>query len=188
MARVQSQTASPDLAPLATIIQAASDDKSLFQAIVNAPFSDPLLAAKLFLGIVVFLLVNKKDGTIDRVALSQTELAEYTKKMSVKRFEDIRIPLDDPKNILAKAIRTGKPQETTDWQYLFTPELTAEEARLNQAGGGIAYSAVYPLVGARDGGAMIFSWFSRNFPYTTISTKIRSAMLITFLCEPTLIW
>ena len=114
--------------------------------------------ALLFLGIVVLLKVNKKAGMIDRVALSNTELAKHTIDVSFKEFNDIKIPLADTKNIIAKAIRTGKPQSTTDWQFLFAPVLTPEQARLNQASGGIAYSAVYPLK-AGDGGALIFSYF-----------------------------
>jgi len=105
------------------------------------------------------LLANPKTGKIDRVALSNTELAKNTTDVSYVPFEKIKIPLNDPENIIAKAIRSGQPQDTTDWKYLFTPAMTAEQARINQASGGIAYSAVYPLIGARDGGAMIFSYF-----------------------------
>jgi hypothetical protein len=114
--------------------------------------------AFLFLGIVVLLQVNKKTGEIDRVALSNTELAKNTTDVSYKKFDEIKIPLDDKTNIIATAIQTGEPQETDDWQYLFTPVLTPEQARINQASGGIAYSAVYPLK-SRDGGALIFSHF-----------------------------
>jgi hypothetical protein len=139
-------------------LAAAGDDKELFQAIVNAPFTHPLGAAFLFLGIVVLLQVNKKTGMIDRVALSNTELAKNTTDVSFVPFNDIKIPVDDPENILARTIATGEPHDTTDWKFLFTPALTTEQARMNQASGGIAFSAVYPLK-ARDGGAMIFSYF-----------------------------
>lgn len=148
-----------DYQGLRKTLAAAGDDKELFDAIVNQPFlTHKVQTALLFLGIIVLLQVNKKTGTIDRVALSQTELAKNTTDVSAKRFEDIKIPLDYKGNVIAKAIKTGKPQETTDWQNLFSPELTAEEARMNQASGGISYSAIYPLT-ARDGGAMIFSYF-----------------------------
>jgi hypothetical protein len=136
-------------------------DTELFTVIVNTPFTYKVKTTFLGLGILVLLLANKNNGTIDRIALSNNELAEGTKYMSVKKFEDIRIPLDYTRNIIAKAIKTGKWQSTTDWRYLFEPELSPEEARLNQAGGGIACSVVYPLIGARDGGAMIFSYYKR---------------------------
>lgn len=116
--------------------------------------------ALLHLGIIVLLLADKSDGLVHRVALSNTELAKGTTDISVKRFEDIKIPLDHPENIISKAIRSGRPQLTTDWQYLFTPVLTPEEARFNQAGGAIACSAVYPLIADNwDGGALIFSYY-----------------------------
>jgi len=151
----ESQTATPYTA----LLDSAKSPQELYQALVNAPFADPVKAAQLFLGIVVLLLANKKTGNIDRIALSNTLPAKGTVQMSVKRFEDIKIPLDYRENIIAEAIHSGIPQQTTDWRNMFEPALTAEEARLNQAGGGIAFSAVYPLTGFGDGGAMIFSYF-----------------------------
>jgi hypothetical protein len=139
-------------------LSVSENDSALFDAIVNTPFQHPVDMALLFLGIVVFLQVNKSTGTIDRISLSKTEPAELTKRKSAKKFEDIKIPVNYPDNIIAKAIQSNEPQSTTDWQYLFAPALTPEEARFNQADGGIAFSAVYPLP-ARDGGALIFSYF-----------------------------
>lgn len=134
-------------------------DKELFPAIVNTPFLDlKVQTAMLFLGIVVFLQVNKKQGTIDRIALSNTELAKNTTDVSYVPFHEIKIPVDDPENILSRAIQTGEPKGTTDWHYLFTPAMAPEQARINQASGGIAYSEVHPLK-SRDGGALIFSYF-----------------------------
>jgi hypothetical protein len=145
---------------LRELLSGAKTDAELTHAIVNAPMEHfKVEAAFLFLGIIVLLTVNKKTGTIDRIALSDTALAEATQKVSVKRFEDIKIPLDYQKNIIANAIQTNEPQDTTDWRFLFEPALTKEEARINQANAGIAYSAVYPLKDVGDGAAMIFSYF-----------------------------
>jgi hypothetical protein len=146
-----------DFAKLEAFLDAA-DDEHLFNQIVNAPFFDKLMAAFLGLGIVVLLLNNPKNKTIDRIALSNTEQAEGAKKRSAKPFAEIKIPASHPENIIARTITTGQPQQTDDWQYLFVPELTLEEARLNQASAGIGCSFVYPLM-ARDGGAIIFSYF-----------------------------
>jgi hypothetical protein len=134
------------------------NDTDLFQAIVNAPFSQPLAAAFLFLGIVVFLQVNKETGLIDRIALSKTELAKNTTDVSYVPFEEIKIPVDHRENIISATVQTGEPHDTTDWKFLFTPALSPEQARMNQASGGIAYSVVYPLK-SRNGGALIFSYF-----------------------------
>src|SRR5581483_5454775 len=118
---------------LRTDIAPAATDKQLFQAIVNAPFKHKVQSAFLFLGIIVLLQVNKKTGMIDRVALSDTELAHQTTTVSVVPFEDIKIPINAPGNIIAKAIKTGKSQDTTDWSFLFEPALSSEQARINQA-------------------------------------------------------
>ena len=133
-------------------------DEKLFELIVDTPFQFEAEAAFLFLGIDVLLLVNKKTGMIDRVAISNTELATNTNNVSFVPFKDIKIPMAYPDNIISQAIQTGKPQETTDWKQLYAPALTTDQAHINQASSGIAYSAVYPLQ-ARDGGAMIFSFY-----------------------------
>jgi hypothetical protein len=146
-------------AHLKELLNGAQGDKELFQTIVNAPFSDKRRSALLGLGIVVLLLVNKPTRTIDRVALSDTDLAKGAVRMSVKPFHDIKIPYDYKGNFVAEAIRSERYQQTGDWQYLFAPDLAPEEARLNQAGAGIGCSYVYPLIDARNGGALIFSYY-----------------------------
>jgi hypothetical protein len=149
-----------DFSKLQDLLAAAKTREELYQTIVNAPMHNfKVETAFLFLGIIVLLLVDKENGTINRIALSNTALAEATKQVSAKRFEDIKIPLVHTKNIIAEAIRSGEPQDTTDWRFLFEPALTKEQARVNQANAGIAYSAVYPLKGVGDGAAMIFSYF-----------------------------
>lgn len=148
-----------DYSQLRKTLSAAKSEGELWQAIVNAPFAFKIETTLMSLGIIVLLLVNKKEKTIDRIAISNNELAKRTKQRSAKRFEEIRIPLGHPENIIAQAIESGKPMGTADWQFLFVPELSPQDARFNQIEGGIGYSAVYPLVGARDGGALIFSYF-----------------------------
>lgn len=148
-----------DYDKLRAVLSAAGSRADLYKRIVNAPFDDRMSMTFLYLGIIVLLLVDETGTHIKRIALSDTELAQGTTNMSVKRFEDISIPLDHPINIIAKAIATGTPQDTTDWKYLFTPELKPREARLNQAGGSIAYSAVYPLdQSCSPKGAIIYSY------------------------------
>ncbi|GAC1386916.1 MAG: hypothetical protein NVS1B7_6700 [Candidatus Saccharimonadales bacterium] len=148
--------------------EATSIDK-LYQAIVNTPFIDELEAAHMFLGIVVLLLVDTQSQTINRVALSDTRLAKNTLKMTVKPFNDIKIPLGYHDNIIAEAIASGSPVGTTDWRYLFEPILTPEEARFNQAGGGIGYSAVHPILLDALQGALIFSYY--QYPEQLQSTQ-----------------
>lgn len=147
-----------DFDRLRQILSAASGGE-LFTTLVNAPFqANKIETAFLFLGIIVLLKVDRAEGVINRIALSDTELASRTTKVTVVPFSDIKIPLSHDENIIAKAIRTGKPQDTTDWKFLFEPALKPDQARINQASAGIAYSAVYPLT-SQEGGALIFSFF-----------------------------
>jgi hypothetical protein len=139
--------------------------EELHSTIVNAPFTDKAHTTSLGLGIIVLLLVNEDQKTLDRIALSDTDLAAGAVKMSAKPFHEIKIPLSSTENILIKAIKTKEPQATEDWQFLFTPVLTPQEARFNQFGAGIEYSVAYPLLaesGKRGIGAMIFSYFEHN--------------------------
>jgi len=147
-----------DYQALASLLGAAAGDSDLFQAIADAPFASPVPAALIFLGIVVLLQVNPAAKMIERVALSQTEMARMTTDVTAVPFHDIKIPLNHYDNIIAHAIASGEPSDTTDWRFLFEPAMTPEQARINQANAGIAYSAVYPLA-ARSGGALIFSYF-----------------------------
>lgn len=143
---------------LKTMLSQAIDDQHLFNTIVNAPFNTKSKAHPLGLSIVVLLLVNKNNNSVQRIALADTDSAKGAMEYSVKPFNEIEIPLTDKNNAIVNAIATDKPQRVTDWYFLFTPELTAEEARFNQAGAGIATSIVYPLENTRDGGALIFSY------------------------------
>lgn len=147
------------LATLRELLDTAEDDHELYDLIVNAPFHDKKKTALMGLGIVVLLLVNKTQGTLDRVALSKTPPAKGTEEISMVPFQEIKIPTDYVDNYIVQAIQSGEPRRTTDWQYLFNPALTPEEARFNQAGGGIAGSYVYPIPGIKDGGAIIFSYY-----------------------------
>jgi hypothetical protein len=144
---------------LRSILLDAPTREHLLDAIVNAPFHELRRSMHLDLGIVALLMVNAEDNTIDRIALSNTPAADGAVKMSDKPFGDIKIPLAHKRNIVAKAIITGEPQITADWELLFVPALSAQAARYNQAGAGIESSQVYPLKDAGDGGALIFSFF-----------------------------
>lgn len=160
-------------ADIKQLLDSAKSQQQLYKSIVNTPFNDKTRAALLGLGIVVLLLVNPETGNIDRVALSDTELAEGAVRMSVKPFKDIKIPLAFRGNFIAEAIRSGRYQQTSDWRYLFAPALSPEEAHLNQAGAGIGCSYVYPIKGINNGGALIFSYFQ---PLDKIGSEHRQFM------------
>jgi hypothetical protein len=143
---------------LEKLLSKPTSRSSLYQEIVDGPFHNKVMSARLGLGICVLLLVNKEEGTIDRIALAKTDLAQSTLEISAKPFEEIKIPANHKDNYIARAIRRKHYMITSDWQYLFVPALTPEEARFNQAGGGIACSVIYPL-DIKGGGALIFSYY-----------------------------
>lgn len=167
MPRLSKVTDKDYLGLLENFLSKPKNDKRLFQAVVDAPFQNKQKVTGMGLGIVVLLLVNKETNTVDRIALSDTYHAIGAVKMTEKPFRNIKIPVSYDQNIIIKAIKTGKPQETEDWKYLFIPDLSPESARFNQAGADIKWSAVYPLIGARDGGALIFSYYHSPADATT---------------------
>lgn len=158
---------------LKKILETPKTDPDLFESIVNAPFRDGVRAGLLYLGLLQMTLVNTKTNMVDRIALSDTEPAHGAVRMSVLPFKAIRIPISHERNLIVKAIRSGEPQSTSDWQYLFTPALTAEEAHFNQAGAGAACSFVYPLKGVGDGGALTYSFYQ---PINVISQETKDFM------------
>lgn len=159
MNRLTDDGDSMDYEAIKKSIQSAKNQNEQNQLIVNTPFDYKLASALLFLGIIVLLEVDDDGTSIKRIALSNTELANNTTKVSVVPFSEIKIPLNNKQNIISKTIRTQKCHDTIDWKFLFEPALTPEQARLNQASGGIAYSAVYPLKEVGKGAALIFSYF-----------------------------
>jgi hypothetical protein len=140
-------------------LNSTKNDKELFEVIVNAPFSDRRRTALLGLGMIVFLQVDKRSKTVQRMSVSDTDFARGAARMTSRPFKEIKIPLNYKGNFIAEAIRSERYQQTSDWQYLFAPELSPEESRLNQAAAGIGCSFIYPLVYARAGGVLVFSYY-----------------------------
>jgi hypothetical protein len=161
-------------------LQKEQTSPNLLQRIVDMPFADKLLCAYLDLGIVVLLSINHTQRTIDRVALSNTDLAAGAVTVSEKPFHEIRIPLGNQDNAIARAVRTKQTQLVTDWYELFTPELSAESARRNQLAASIESSIVVP----HKEGAVIFSLFQpaanidkQHFHFVEGYTRIVSKLL-----------
>lgn len=146
-------------AQLKAVLANCKTTRQLYGKLVNLPFEDKQKAAMLSLGHMILALVNKKNGTLDRIALSNTESARGAVNYSVLPFKAIRIPLSNKENYIGIAIRTKKIMATTDWGDTFTPVLTRQEARFNQAGAGVGCSVIYPLPGVGDGAAFVFSYY-----------------------------
>lgn len=146
-------------ATIQKLLTKAKTDIELFEEIVNAPFHNKLHATTLDLGMIVMVQTNQKTATIDRIAYSKTQPSFDAIEASDREFTKIKIPLKDKKNITARAIRNKKHYQTSDWHYLFVPVISPEAARFKQAESGMGCSIVYPLTGARGGGALIFSFY-----------------------------
>lgn len=162
-------------------------ESDLNNRIVNSPFYDILLATNIDLGIIVLLKINPETETIDRMALSETELAEKAVKVSSKQFSDIKIPISYHQNLISSVIKSKKYKMTEDWASLFSPALTPNQARLNQTNAGIECSIVHPL-SEGDGGALIFSFYqtqasinSEHIDFVTRYSKIVDKALNNFL-------
>ncbi len=138
-----------------------ANKKKLYQSIVDAPFSDKISVTSIDLGIIVLLLVNNKNKSIDRIAISNTEQALSELKAYTKPFKEIRIPLKTKGNIISEAIYSGEYKSTENWYCMFNPELTAEQALQNQVSASIETSYVWPLNGKKKG-ALIFSFYQPN--------------------------
>lgn len=151
-----------DFDELSRSLAAVDSFEDLKMTIVNHPFSNQYLTAHFALGIIVLLIRNDTSATLDRVAISNTEMAHGAMNISTVPFRDIKIPLDYEDNILVKALTTQKMQITDDWSEMFSPVLSPVEAQLNQSGAGVGSSAIQPLVSPttnRSFGALIFSYY-----------------------------
>jgi len=130
-----------------------------YQTLVDAPFHDKLYSVQLDLGIIALAVVNSQRKFINRVALSDTQLAKDGDEASSKPFHEITIPYGHKTNIVAKAIRTDSTLETLDWKDLFVPALSESDSRFNQAASGIGGSIVAPFKTKHTTGALIFDFF-----------------------------
>lgn len=142
------------------LLNRPTEQREFYDAVVNIPFIDKRYSTSLGLGFLSLALVNEKRKTIDRIAISATEPAQGAINVTVKAFKDLIIPIDAPDNAVAKAIKTANVVQTNDWYYLLTPVLDESEARINQAGAGIAYSCIYPVVVNKNAiGAIIYQYY-----------------------------
>lgn len=144
---------------LKKLLNSTKNTDKLFKTIVNAPFTNKKRVTLLGLGQIVLALVNKKTKTIDRVARTNIDFGLANYRMSTKPFAGFKTPINAKGNFLAEAYKSERYQQTSDWAYLLTPNLSPQEARLNQAAAGIGCSYIYPLVNSDTGGALIFHYY-----------------------------
>jgi hypothetical protein len=146
---------------LKDILNRQKSRRQLYQSIVDAPFQgkNKFNSTLLGLGFLAFLQVNESSRTLDRITISDTPSALGAINMTMKAFNDMKVPLNHKGNIILTAIRTGAHQQTTNWHYLTDPAVTEVESRMNQAAAGMASSVVYPIMETKPKGAIIFQYF-----------------------------
>lgn len=140
---------------------ADTDTRSLYHAIANAPFDHDRDMALLFLGFISFFVLDEEKQAVVTGSFTDNEYFQHS--VADHNFDPTtyKLPLSLTDNALVKAITTGKPVSSDNWDNFKRPEIEEGIARLNQAAGGIGYSVVYPVAG-KIKGALIFNYY--QFP------------------------
>jgi len=145
---------------LRRVLEESRSNKDVYQAIVDKPFSQTVAAAELFLGFMCVFIGNPKKKQVKLMSSSDNDF--YHQSIQGYNFDSKNYHLSylsDSDNDIVKAILTGKPQFSDDWKSYTRRTSDPEQARLNQANGGIAVNAVYPL-DIENGGALLFCFFN----------------------------
>lgn len=94
-------------------------------------------------GVVAILDENK--GIIKRIAASKTPEAQQAISALKVPFEQIEISINDPHNLMARAMRDKKPYITNDVYDVLGPVLSKEESQKIQQIMGTKTTFVYPI-------------------------------------------
>src|SRR3989337_4605292 len=142
---------------LMKIILDSLDFNEVVQRIVDSVLTE-LGYLKLGYSIVVLALIDKKEGILRRISISQTQKAKEALAVTPVPFEKIDIPLSSETNLCIKVLKSMNPATTHDWRDILTPPFTEEDARKVQNLVGIKTSMVYPVVyQGKTQGILIFS-------------------------------
>jgi signal transduction histidine kinase len=106
----------------------------------------------------VLSLIDRKEGTLKRIAVSHTKAGLIGLKMLPIPYKAIGISLNRTENILIQAIRDKSPKITNNMHDLFVPILDLATVSKLQKTMGIRTSFVYPIISNKEVlGTMIFS-------------------------------
>jgi signal transduction histidine kinase len=114
------------------------------------------IPSQLFFVTGVVAVIEKVTGTIRRVGVSATKEASEAVSALRVPFDKISISLDDPNNLMAKAVREKKGFITEDVYDVLGPVLTHEEATGIQKLMGTQTTVVYPIYGEKDNPIGVF--------------------------------
>lgn len=106
------------------------------------------IPSELYFGTAVVAILDAKKQVIRRVAVSQTEEGlEAIKALNVP-FKDIEISVDDPDNLMSKALKTGKTFKTNKVYDVLRPVISPENSDIVQNIMKTKTTLVYPLFGS----------------------------------------
>lgn len=96
-------------------------------------------------GTGVLAILDENKRTIRRIAASHTKEAQEAIKALHVPFSEIEISLNDPENLMAKAVREKKPFTTDDVYDVLRPVIDREEARNIQSIMSTKTTLIYPI-------------------------------------------
>lgn len=96
-------------------------------------------------GTGVVAILDEDKSVIKRVGASRTKEAQQAIQALSVPFDKIEISINDPYNLMAKALRENKPQITSNVYDVLGPVLSREEAQKIQQIMGTKTTLVYPI-------------------------------------------
>ena len=107
---------------------------------------------------VAILLLDEKDNSLVRLAISKTDLITQAEAKLNQKLFGAKISLSEEENLIVKAVKTRRMQITHGLNNTLTPHFSSEQSKLTQGIIGITASFVYPLVVREEViGAMLIS-------------------------------
>jgi hypothetical protein len=143
------------------LLAAKTDRATLYKAIVEEPFVHDRAMGLLFLGFISFFVLDDEQQMIVVAAATDNEYYHQSVDNYDFKLSDYKLPLTATDNSVVRAITTGEPVSSDNWDSFRRPQIEEGVARLNQADGGIGYSVVYPVAG-KIKGALMFNYY--QFP------------------------
>lgn len=120
----------------------SSDSSNVLQKLVD------FLPRELGFATGVLVLYEDKSKTLRRVAASDTREAKNAIKALSIPFAEIRISLDDPNNLMSRAIRERRNFVTSNVYDVFTPVLSHDESIRLQKIMSTLSTIIYPIYAA----------------------------------------
>jgi len=132
------------------VLSKVTDIVQIAQQVVNTVVNELEFKA------VIILLLDKKEKTLVKLAVSQTEQTIQTEVKLNQALFGIKIPLTEQGNLIVKSVNTRRMQLTRGLTTILVPHFNPEQTKIAEDTLGVTSSFIYPLI-VRDEviGAMI---------------------------------